>query len=379
MLEPTNANDLTSEVEAPAAAALSTPRRASRTRSAFMRTRVAPAAASVVLLGTASAFALNLNAANSATTAVPAPVREDESTSRDTLRTAIEVEAPSTDAAAMVAGDWSNAFGEAAGEKYAQAEVVVHAGASAESASIGTLHEGDKIAVTDQVVNGFRQVNYNGKLGYVAAGQLGDKAPVKATPTPTATKAKASATASAKATAKATKEATKAPETKAPATKAPATKAPATKAPATKAPATKAPATKAPATKAPAKTTAPAKAPVYTGKSVLGLKPKAMVVYNAVTARWSFKAIGGYRASGNLSNHGRGGAIDFMITPGKESAKGWQVANYLAANFDALGLDHIIFEQKIYTRYNRFWRHMPSRGSVTANHYDHVHVSVAGI
>ena len=99
-----------------------------------------------------------------------------------------------------------------------------------------------------------------------------------------------------------------------------------------------------------------------------------MVVYNAVTARWSFKAIGGYRATNNRSNHGSGGAIDFMTY--SDSAKGWAVARYLAANAGAFDVDHIIFEQKIWTPYKPYWRPMADRGSITANHYDHVHVSV---
>ena len=100
-----------------------------------------------------------------------------------------------------------------------------------------------------------------------------------------------------------------------------------------------------------------------------------MVVYNAVTARWSFSSIGGYRAN-SLSNHQLGGAIDFMLTPGKDSAKGWAVAKWLAANAQAFEIDHIIFEQHIWTPRTPVWRSMADRGGTTANHYDHVHVSV---
>ena len=106
---------------------------------------------------------------------------------------------------------------------------------------------------------------------------------------------------------------------------------------------------------------------------MLGLKPRAMVVYNAVTAKWSFTSIGGYRAS-SLSNHQLGGAIDFMTY--SDSAKGWEVANYITANADAFKVDHVIFEQKIWTPYKPYWRAMENRGSATANHMDHVHVSV---
>ena len=48
----------------------------------------------------------------------------------------------------------------------------------------------------------------------------------------------------------------------------------------------------------------------------------------------------------------------------------------LAANAAEFGIDHVIFEQKIWTPRNPTWRPMADRGGITANHYDHVHVSV---
>lgn len=112
-------------------------------------------------------------------------------------------------------------------------------------------------------------------------------------------------------------------------------------------------------------------------KSVLGLTPKAMVVYNAVMSRWggNINSVGGWR-SRSLSVHQYGRAIDFMLTPGKESAMGWDIARFLAANHKTFGVDHIIFEQKIWTPYRQTWRPMASRGSITANHWDHVHVAI---
>ena len=55
---------------------------------------------------------------------------------------------------------------------------------------------------------------------------------------------------------------------------------------------------------------------------------------------------------------------------------GWQVADYLRANAGELGLYDIIYSQKIWTaqRSAEGWRYMADRGSITANHYDHVHV-----
>lgn len=110
---------------------------------------------------------------------------------------------------------------------------------------------------------------------------------------------------------------------------------------------------------------------------VLGLTSQAMGVYNTVMGQWggSINSVGGYRSS-SLSDHQYGRAIDFMLTPGAESALGWTIAKYLAAHAAELGVDHIIFEQKIWTPRTPVWRAMASRGSITANHYDHVHVSV---
>lgn len=329
----------------------SAPRRSVRTRSQVMRTRVAPAAVSVALLATSGAFALNLKASEQPTAAVPAPER-DAAVSRDASRLLeTEVEAPATEAPAdapeaetqgaeaFVAGSWSSSFGTAAGTKYAQQALTVRAQAADDAAELGSIKEGGKVSVTDKVVSGYRQIAFNGKVGYVADAQLGAKAPVKETPKPTAT---ASATASTPAKAAAKSAAPKA---------------------------AKAPVADAPSGGSSDTYTGGG----YSGPSELGLKPRAMVVYSAVTSKWSFTSIGGYRAS-SRSNHQLGGAIDFMTF--KDSAKGWEVAKYVTANAAAFNIDHVIFEQKIWTPYKPYWRPMEDRGSITQNHYDHVHVSV---
>ena len=315
-------------------------RRAARSRSDILRTRVAPTAVSVALLATSGAFALNLRAADEAVSAVPAPVREADTLSRDAARELVATEETADEApaaveeapaepvategdAAFVAGQWAAAFGAPAGTKFIQSDTVVRVQANGDSEKLGSVKEGDKISVTDKVEGNFRQVAFNGKVGWVLDARLGDKAPAKPEPKP-APKAKAS-----------TKTST---------------------------------ASESDSSAAYTGSTS------YSGKTVLGLKPKAMVVYNAVTARWSFQAIGGYRATNNRSNHGSGGAIDFMTY--SDSAKGWAVAKYLAENAAAFNVDHIIFEQKIWTPYKPYWRPMADRGSITANHYDHVHVSV---
>lgn len=296
------------------------PRRSLPSALGLLRSRMAPTALSAVMVLGVTGLAVNLNVQGAAGTAVAAPMRLDD-TSRTTDRVELASSELATDgtataeatalaeettAATFAGANWEDSFGAIIGDKYAQADVAVRADHTADAESLGELASGDKLAVTDMVIDGFRQVNYDGKVGWVADSRLGDSAPA-----PDTTPGGASETYTGSTT--------------------------------------------------------------YSGPTVLGLKPKAMVVYNAVTAKWSFASIGGYRAN-SRSNHQYGGAIDFMTYT--DSAKGWAVANYLAANAAAFDIDHIIFEQKIWTPYRPYWRAMEDRGSVTANHYDHVHVSV---
>ena len=83
----------------------------------------------------------------------------------------------------------------------------------------------------------------------------------------------------------------------------------------------------------------------------------------------------GTRGTGDY--HGTGQALDIMIP---NSSVGQAIANYVRANAKALGVSEVIWAQHIWTvqRSSEGWRAMPNRGSVTANHYDHVHVSVYG-
>lgn len=112
----------------------------------------------------------------------------------------------------------------------------------------------------------------------------------------------------------------------------------------------------------------------YSGPSVLGLAPRAMVVYGAVMANFKVPSVGGYRSS-SLSSHQCGLAIDFMVYT--NGALGDSIANYVIANMGRWGVTHIIWKQRIWTPYSPYWRGMEDRGSITANHYDHVHVALA--
>jgi hypothetical protein len=62
------------------------------------------------------------------------------------------------------------------------------------------------------------------------------------------------------------------------------------------------------------------------------------------------------------------------------AAVGQQMANWVRAHAKQLGVSEVIYRQHIWTvqRSSEGWRGMSDRGSATANHYDHVHVSVYG-
>ncbi len=95
-------------------------------------------------------------------------------------------------------------------------------------------------------------------------------------------------------------------------------------------------------------------------------------IHDVVCANWpEITSYGTWRGDGE---HGQGRAIDIMVS----GSTGWAVAEFLRANYSALGIEYIIHQQKIWSveRSGEGWRAMSDRGSITANHYDHVHVTV---
>ena len=104
-----------------------------------------------------------------------------------------------------------------------------------------------------------------------------------------------------------------------------------------------------------------------------GLTSGAVRVYRAVCNNFpQITQYGGYAPRGE---HSSGKAIDIMTS---DSNLGDQIAAFLQAHSSELGLYDIIWQQHIWTpeRSSEGWRSMSDRGSETANHYDHVHVSV---
>lgn len=107
-----------------------------------------------------------------------------------------------------------------------------------------------------------------------------------------------------------------------------------------------------------------------------GLTQDAVRVHRAVCAQFpSVKSYGGMRSGGD-SFHTSGRAVDIMVS----GSRGQAIADWVRSHRKALGVSEIIWSQQIWTvqRGGEGWRSMSDRGNATANHYDHVHVSVYG-
>ena len=108
------------------------------------------------------------------------------------------------------------------------------------------------------------------------------------------------------------------------------------------------------------------------------LQPQAEAFRQDVAAQFGLTDIGGYR-EGDPQDHGQGLAVDVMVPVGSEV--GNQVAQYAVDNISNAGISYIIWKQQFYMPVDNIygpantWNQMPDRGSVTENHYDHVHVS----
>ncbi|WP_438672232.1 LysM peptidoglycan-binding domain-containing protein [Streptococcus parasuis] len=140
----------------------------------------------------------------------------------------------------------------------------------------------------------------------------------------------------------------------------------------------------APVTPTPAASTATTVATVSitssstTSSYDVGLQPQVAAFRAEVANAFGITSFSCYRA-GDTGDHGKGLAIDFMVP--QSSALGDQVAAYAAANLASKNISYIIWKQRFYSPYASIygpaytWNLMPDRGSITENHYDHVHVS----
>ena len=127
-------------------------------------------------------------------------------------------------------------------------------------------------------------------------------------------------------------------------------------------------------------------APDYAGLAVAksenaGLQPQTAAFKEEIANLFGITSFSGYRP-GDSGDHGKGLAIDFMVP--ESSELGYKVAEYAIQNMASRGISYIIWKQRFYATFDskygpaNTWNPMPDRGSVTENHYDHVHVSMNG-
>lgn len=127
-------------------------------------------------------------------------------------------------------------------------------------------------------------------------------------------------------------------------------------------------------------------APDYAGLAVAksenaGLQPQTAAFKEEIANLFGITSFSSYRP-GDSGDHGKGLAIDFMVP--ERSELGDKIAEYAIQNMASRGISYIIWKQRFYAPFDskygpaNTWNPMPDRGSVTENHYDHVHVSMNG-
>ena len=111
-----------------------------------------------------------------------------------------------------------------------------------------------------------------------------------------------------------------------------------------------------------------------------GLSAHAARMKNFLGTKFGVTSFSTYRPGdddGTGHGHSSGLSVDFMV----DSSKGDELAAYIEANYQELGVYYVIWEQRYLMDQGSIygpawtWNMMPDRGGATANHYDHVHVS----
>ncbi|WP_283137866.1 coiled-coil domain-containing protein [Rhizohabitans arisaemae] len=115
------------------------------------------------------------------------------------------------------------------------------------------------------------------------------------------------------------------------------------------------------------------------------ITPRTRLMLNAVKNRFDLSfVVGCYRVDPGGGEHPQGRACDFMLSsagrmPSAGQVKlGDEISAWTMKNARKLGVKYIIYRQKIWHGGSKIgaWRAMSDRGSITQNHYDHVHISM---
>lgn len=108
----------------------------------------------------------------------------------------------------------------------------------------------------------------------------------------------------------------------------------------------------------------------------------AVLIERFVHVQWpQVKDVGGWRPSDPYPDHPSGRAVDIMMPnggAGSDVALGNEVAKYFQENAAEYGIYYMIWRQRMWKASDPIgqWTGMSDRGSPTANHMDHVHISV---
>ncbi|MFC4060680.1 coiled-coil domain-containing protein [Planomonospora corallina] len=114
-----------------------------------------------------------------------------------------------------------------------------------------------------------------------------------------------------------------------------------------------------------------------------GLTARTVTMRNLVLQNFPMPHGYGCLRPGDPGDHGSGRACDFMMSSGGQvptaeaKARGDRLAQWAIDNGERLGVMYIIWQQRYYdVRTGAGWRMMSDRGGNTANHIDHVHISM---
>ncbi|MGW3246351.1 hypothetical protein [Streptomyces sp. NPDC001070] len=121
------------------------------------------------------------------------------------------------------------------------------------------------------------------------------------------------------------------------------------------------------------------------------ITPRMAAVRDAVVKEFGPRGLEGapgcYREDGGIAGGGEhplGRACDFMLMPAgkkatpKADALGEAIVAWVREHADEYGIWYVIYEQHIWSSRlpQQGWKLMEDRGSITQNHFDHVHISV---
>ncbi|WP_329084439.1 coiled-coil domain-containing protein [Streptosporangium sp. NBC_01469] len=108
---------------------------------------------------------------------------------------------------------------------------------------------------------------------------------------------------------------------------------------------------------------------------------RTRIMRDAVMRRFSLPySVGCYRSANDGGEHPLGRACDFMMSAGgtmpsaANTALGDEIAAWAIKNKAKLGVKYVIWRQRI--NHGSGWSFMSNRGGVTANHFDHPHISM---